>query len=340
MRFWKKIFPFLLVLTWGTPVLAVLIITENFSPTQSSPWGNERGSWVAANGLYSAQYPSNSPLTYTSLPIPLTDFVFECDIIGVSDGGIWLRSNFRNGKASGVLLITGGYGRSGTGLYWHIVHNDNVSPILNPVGRLFSQKQNIHLRVEVKGNTYSAFLNGSRTAATSLTSGEFSSGYVGLYDFSGQKFANIRIETIHTMASAPTGRDYTYDRPRGNLLETMVVPNDKPVKIFSKTFLEKGRWYVIEASGVISDWSHVKEGVDAVWCYAEWRCGKQGEVWNQLRIDGKGMTEIVGQTIPYHPQHVYQVRFQGQGRPVELYCIDAQSSWSDNSGAFTVKIYE
>ncbi len=120
--------------------------------------------------------------------------------------------------------------------------------------------------------------------------------------------------------------------------ETIVVPNNKPVKITSKTSLEKGRWYIIEASGAFNDWGNAPDGIDAVWCYAEWRCGKNGEVWNQLRIDGKGMPDITGQPIPYNPEHVYRVRYQGQGKPVELYLSDAQGSWSDNVGSLTVKI--
>lgn len=128
------------------------------------------------------------------------------------------------------------------------------------------------------------------------------------------------------------------DKPGAAAGETLVIPNDKPVKGKSATVLERGRWYVIEASGVISDWSDKKDGVDAVWCYAEWRCGKDGQVWSQLRIDDRGLPEIAGTPIPYNPQHTYQVRLQGQGKPVEIYCSDAQGSWSDNSGAFTVRI--
>lgn len=127
---------------------------------------------------------------------------------------------------------------------------------------------------------------------------------------------------------------------RGGLLETLNIPNDKPVKITSSTLLERGRWYIIEASGVISDWGHVKDGVDAVWCYAEWRCGKNGEVWSQLRINDKGLTDIAGLQIPYNPQHVYQVRYMGEGKRIQLYCSDAQGSSSDNSGSFTVNIYQ
>lgn len=128
------------------------------------------------------------------------------------------------------------------------------------------------------------------------------------------------------------------EKAAGRALEILAIPNDKPVKVSTSSVLENGRWYLIEASGVISDWGHVKEGVDAVWCYAEWRCGKSGEVWNQLRIDEKGMPDIAGKPIPYNPQHIYQVRYLGQGKKIEFYALDAQGSWSDNSGAFTVKI--
>lgn len=122
------------------------------------------------------------------------------------------------------------------------------------------------------------------------------------------------------------------------LLEELVVPNTRPQKILSRTVLEMGREYIIEASGTFDDWGNTPHGIDAVWCFAEWRCGRQGEAWNQLIIDGKGMTAIAGQTIPYNPQHVYRVNFKGQGKPVEFYMIDAQNSWSDNLGAVTVRI--
>ena len=69
-------------------------------------------------------------------------------------------------------------------------------------------------------------------------------------------------------------------------------------------------------AGVITDWSDHKDGVDAVWCYAEWRCGKNGEAWNQLRVDDKGLNDINGSALPYNPQHVYRVRIQGQGKPI------------------------
>lgn len=100
---------------------------------------------------------------------------------------------------------------------------------------------------------------------------------------------------------------------KGAAGKTLVIPNDKPVKVRSATALERGRWYVIEASGVISDWRDKTDGLDALWCSAEWRCGKEGQGWNQLRIDDRGLPDLAGKPMPYDPQHVYQVRIQGRG---------------------------
>lgn len=50
-----------------------------------------------------------------------------------------------------------------------------------------------HLRVTVVGDTYSVFVDGSATAATTLTTAQFSSGQVALYDFSAQTFDNFAL---------------------------------------------------------------------------------------------------------------------------------------------------
>lgn len=127
--------------------------------------------------------------------------------------------------------------------------------------------------------------------------------------------------------------------PGGRLLETLKVTNEKPEKVKTSFATVKGEVYIIEASGVVSDWADKQDGVDAVWCYAEWRVGPKGEVWDQLRINDKGMTELAGKQIPYNPSHVYQIEFIGDGNPIEFYASDAQWSSSDNHGFFTVKIY-
>jgi hypothetical protein len=153
-----------------------------------------------------------------------------------------------------------------------------------------------------------------------------------LYRYSG---APAQKEMTNCVATKTVGAGGS-----AGLVETLVVPNDKPGKVTSRAALEKDHWYRIEVSGVVSDWPHVKDGVDAVWCYAEWRCGKSGEPWNQLRIDDKGMTELADGNLPMSADHVYEVLYKGQGRPLVVYATDAQNSWSDNSGAFTVKIFE
>jgi hypothetical protein len=166
--------------------------TDNFNSGASPLWGNQAGLWAASSGVYFAQQPSNSPTTYTSLPYMLTDFRADVDINGLQDGGLWLRSSITDGSRNGVLLVTGGDLGTGTGLYWHVVSNDSFSAPINRVDGLFTPGvSNAHIRVEVSGDTYSAFVNGSPTPATTLTTSEFARGEFGLYDFSNQTFDNI-----------------------------------------------------------------------------------------------------------------------------------------------------
>jgi hypothetical protein len=165
------------------------IFTDDFNAGASPLWGNELGNWVASGGVYYAQSPSESPHTYSSLPFELQNFTIDVDINGVSDGGIWLRSD---GAGHGVLLVTGGWWTNGTGLYWHEMQNFyDAGPAYNVIDGLFSQGDNIHLHIEVVGDTYSAFLNGSTIPATTLVTSDYFSGKVALYDFSGQTFDNF-----------------------------------------------------------------------------------------------------------------------------------------------------
>ena len=122
--------------------------------------------------------------------------------------------------------------------------------------------------------------------------------------------------------------------------ETLIIPNDKPVKIKSSISLKRGALSTIRASGVVSDWMNQSEGVDAVWCYLKTRCGENGLSWNQLRINGKGMAEIANHIIPYNPKHVYTIRYKGEGKPLTLWMHDAQGSSGDNSGVITVDIFQ
>jgi len=178
------------------------IFEDPFEPTESPLWKPFFGEWSASGGVYDT---SSGFGGYTYLPLTLTDFAVEIDVNQLQDGGIWLRSAPNvNGElgAFGVLLITGGLGGYGNGLYWHIDDGEGLDPILNMNEPLGLNGADVHIRVEVRGNTFSAFVNGSQIPATVLQldpaqAAMFASGFVGLYDASiTQNFDNLRIETL------------------------------------------------------------------------------------------------------------------------------------------------
>ena len=182
-----------------TAVLAVLpagqaqaaLFFDDFNSGASTLWGDESGSWFASGGEYQAQYPNNYPNAHSSLPFELQNFEFEVDVNDVYDGGIWLRSHENTGSigVAGVLLVT-----KGTGLYWHIVTGSSYGGSLNSVGGLFAAGSDIHLRVTVSGDTYSAYLGSGTTPVTTLTTSAFSSGRVALYQYdSRQAFDNVAL---------------------------------------------------------------------------------------------------------------------------------------------------
>jgi hypothetical protein len=180
---------------------AQVIFSDNFNAGASPLWGNQSGNWAASGGVYNAQNPF--AIDYTSLPFTLTDFAVDVDINDVADGGLWLRSD-ASGQ-NGILLVTGGNGwgfgsrssLAGRSLYWHVIQNGSISPQLNEVDGLFTPEvSDIHLRIEVIGNVYAAYLNGSSTPVTSLTNSLFPNGEAGLYDFSSQTFDNFTLSQV------------------------------------------------------------------------------------------------------------------------------------------------
>lgn len=197
-----KIFSLLLsagvILLASSVTQAGIIFEDDFDSGASPLWGNDFGSWTDAGGVYSATVPDNFPSAYSSLPFDVDDFTFEFDVNDVFDGGVWLRSREASGTSigvEGVLLVTGAGGTSNSGFYWHVVTNGNsYGSIFGSVSGLYTPGDDIQVRVEVVGDTYSAFLNGSTTAATSITTSAFSSGQVALYDFSGQTFDNVSLD--------------------------------------------------------------------------------------------------------------------------------------------------
>lgn len=194
---------------------ATQVFFDDFTNGASSAWGNERGTWRAVDGTYDATFPSNSPLTYssvTTLPA-LTNFTASLTANDVNDGGVWLRSSFNGGAINGILLVTGGDGGTFNGFYFHEVHNGVTGAELSKVGVPGLQGANVDLRIVVSGNTYSVFLGSSITPVTTLVDSAFSSGSFGLYDNSpvngpssprGETFDNVSIDVSTSAVPEPT----------------------------------------------------------------------------------------------------------------------------------------
>jgi hypothetical protein len=183
----------------ASPAAAAASFSDNFEAGASRLWGNEQGAWSAASGLYDAAFPSNFPSAHSSLPFVLVDFTIELDVIDVKDGGVWLRSSAAPGAVgrTGVLLVTGGNGGTGTGLYWHAVTSGDYGSKLNEQTGLFaSGVSDAHLRIVVEGDVYSVYLDGAQSPATTLTTSAFGQGQVALYDFSTQRFDNVVVTPV------------------------------------------------------------------------------------------------------------------------------------------------
>jgi hypothetical protein len=76
---------------------------------------------------------------------------------------------------------------------------NDYGPELNTVTNL--PLGNFSLRIDVQGNLYSAYLNGSATPATTFVSDLFACGYTGVYDHDvfnngAQSFDNFLITTL------------------------------------------------------------------------------------------------------------------------------------------------
>lgn len=143
---------------------------------------------------------------------------------------------------------------------------------------------------------------------------------------------------------------------QGALLETLTVSNTAAELVVATTRFEPLAMYQIVASGTVSDWCPstarsagdcsygsplaIGEGVDALYCYAVWRCGATPARWGQLLVDGTPLdtfAEITGQ-IPYtdRDNHTYRVNVTGVSGNLAFFHADG--STSDNSGAWTVQI--
>jgi hypothetical protein len=191
---------FLTVSATTTFARAATLFFDDFNSGAASPaWSNTLGNWTADGDVYRAQSPNNFPNAHSFVSTfpSLTDFSVTVDVNTARDGGVWLRASSDPTSSvgvTGILLIFLNDGRAPNTLFWHEVigsygseHNSESNQFLG----------NFSVRIDVQGNTYSAFVNGSSTPATTFVSNRFTSGYVGLYDHNifgaDQSFDNFRL---------------------------------------------------------------------------------------------------------------------------------------------------
>lgn len=167
-------------------------------------WNNERGTWSVTGGAYAAGAPTDNPATYSSFGLPIRDYQIELDVTSTifanqnTNGGIWLRSRISPTPPNypdGVLLGFGSVDSFATGdLFWQRYPNAPQNVALN----VYTPGAAIHLRVEVRGDTYTAYLNDSPTPTTTLTTPNYPSGSIGLYDnaAAGVAFDNVFVQSL------------------------------------------------------------------------------------------------------------------------------------------------
>ncbi len=184
----RMVLPFLGLAALATTSDAALFV-DDFDSGPSSSWGNEVGNWSASGGVYSAAAPDNFPNAHSTIPLDVDDFSLSLTINNVSDGGVWLRSAPAGGTSigrTGILLVT-----LSSQFYFHdVVSGDSYGSSLN--GAAFTGGATTEVEIEVSGDQYSVYVNGSPTPLTSLTSANHASGRVALYSNSApQSFDNV-----------------------------------------------------------------------------------------------------------------------------------------------------
>jgi hypothetical protein len=141
----------------------------------------------------------------------------------------------------------------------------------------------------------------------------------------------------------------------GRAGESLTVSNVSAAPVTSSLSLRPGDLYRLQVTGTVSDWctdtscatgdpAAVPQpgvGVDALYCYAAWRCPTP-QNWSALRVNGVGLDELTLPARPvvgYSDSHAYTAYVAGIRGPLSFVAADAaKGSSADNSGAFAVTI--
>jgi len=213
----------------ATTADSCVVFFDDFNAGARPEWGHERGDWQVSSGAYYAPNYNWNYQPYSSITSypDLTDFEVELDVNNLLSGGVALRSTYYGGYApsgwplNGVFLVTGGGPGTWDALYWVIIQNGIFGPDLNKVDGLGIRHQNVHLRITVEGDLYSAYVKGSPTPATTLTTNAFASGSVAL--FAGWSWDMPPYQTFDNVSLSPVPEPVTFVPFLGGMLTALAA---------------------------------------------------------------------------------------------------------------------
>ena len=109
--------------------------------------------------------------------------------------------------------------------------------------------------------------------------------------------------------------------------------------------LEKDKPYIVVGEGVCSLWDGHTDGVDSVFCYAQWRIGNTPLVWGQLELIDPSihLSDLIktstGKPAEYNPSHIYEAVVIGEGTTLKARVYD-DGGYSDNHGDLRISVYQ
>ena len=112
-------------------------------------------------------------------------------------------------------------------------------------------------------------------------------------------------------------------------------------------FLDKDTPYIVVGEGTCSLWDNppTPDGVDSVFCYAQWRIGDTPQVWGQLELSDPSIhlsdliAQNTGNPAVYNPSHVYEAVVIGEGKTLKARVFDG-GGYSDNHGELRISVYQ
>jgi hypothetical protein len=179
------------------------LLQENFDDGVAQGFGNEAGGWKVIDGKYTAT--TGQFRFSTAGDLSWQDYVIEADYTNAQDGGLLVRVQDFNNCIS--LVIRPNY----NDVSWNIRKNGAWGPGLGTVPLGYKAGSNMHVKIEVSGSDFQAYINGE--LKTTLKTADFPKGKIGVYLFSpgNQYWDNVVVYSGSTSSNpAPVARGLLY----------------------------------------------------------------------------------------------------------------------------------